>query len=45
MQPDNVPQTTTAPMQLVDELISGIMELSHKEQEELLSIWKRRYKK
>lgn len=42
MQPENV-QQAKAPDQIINELISGIMELTHDEQKELLAIWKGRY--
>ncbi len=44
MQPKNV-QQSKAPDQLINELISGIMELTHDERKELLAMWKKRYSK
>lgn len=44
MQPESV-QQSTAPDQLINELIAGIMELTYDEQTELLTIWKGRYSK
>ena len=41
MQPENV-QQATAPDQLVNQLISGIMELTHDERKEFLAMWKGR---
>ena len=44
MQPENV-QQATAPDLLVNQLISGIMELTHNERKELLAMWKGRNNK
>ena len=41
MQPDN-DQQITAPDRIVNQLISGIMELTHDERKELLAMWKER---
>lgn len=41
MQPENV-QQANAPDQIINELISGIMELTHNERKELISMWKGR---
>lgn len=44
MQPESV-QQSTAPDQLINELIAGIMELTYDERKELLALWKGRNKK
>lgn len=44
MQPDN-DQQATGPDQIINELISGIMELTHEERKELLALWKGRNEK
>lgn len=44
MQPENE-QQATAPDQLVNQLISGIMELTYDERKELLAMWKGRNNK
>ena len=41
MQPESV-QQSTAPDQLINELIAGIMELTYDERKELLAMWKDR---
>ena len=43
MQPENV-QQAKAPDQIINELISGIMELTYDERKELLGMWKGRKK-
>ena len=43
MQPESV-QQSTAPDQLTNELIAGIMELTYDERKELLALWKGRSK-
>lgn len=41
MQPESV-QQSTAPDQLINELIAGIMELTYDERKELLAMWEGR---